>query len=210
MGCGSSVERVRVAVDADEAWTPRRVNFVFGHEATKSLHSRFGPNRRGKRRVNFFWAGFLATFFRQSGRQARFSQTAGKAGNGGASARAHSDAAAGAGAYQSVVVLLLMVMVMLATRGKRERRRREETGGWMSRMRTTTTAMTTNTRTTSTTNSKTTTQSIATTTAAKTSRRAFSPRQARQRQQQRGTNKDRPHQCEFYCTCASLHTTKQM
>lgn len=67
MGCGSSVERVRVAVDADEAWTPRRVNFDFGREAKKSLHSRFGPNRRGKRRVNFFWAGFLATFFANLG-----------------------------------------------------------------------------------------------------------------------------------------------
>ena len=35
MGCGSSVERVRVAVDADGAWTPRRVNFDFGREAKK-------------------------------------------------------------------------------------------------------------------------------------------------------------------------------
>ena len=67
MGCGSSVERVRVAVDADEAWTPRRVNFDFGREAKKSLHSRFGPNRRRKRRVNFFGTGFLATFFANLG-----------------------------------------------------------------------------------------------------------------------------------------------
>ena len=62
MGCGSSVERVRVAVDADEAWTPRRVNFDFGREATKSLHSRFGPDCRGKKRVFFCWRAFRPLF----------------------------------------------------------------------------------------------------------------------------------------------------